>query len=147
MWSLKSGSLQWSTVGTSLMTVSSSKRGESAKPQSLCRRSRAYEGSPETSLHWPGSELARARHPASRIVSQMSKQMRRMWDFFIVLVTFYVFMRSYWKVQALLNLYATEEILCNSDCAEPNINTHSLGVPLYSLPGIHHPTKKNQSIN
>lgn len=88
MWSLQSGSLQWSTVGTSLMTVSSSKRGESAKPQLLCRRSRAYEGSPETSLHWPGSELARTRHPASQSVSQMSKQMRRMWDFFIVLVTF-----------------------------------------------------------
>lgn len=43
MWSLESGLLQWSTVRTSLMTASTSKRGEGAKPQSLCRMSRVSE--------------------------------------------------------------------------------------------------------
>lgn len=43
MWSLQSGLLHWSTVRLSLMTASTSKRGERAKPQSLCRTSRASE--------------------------------------------------------------------------------------------------------
>lgn len=71
MWSLQSVLRHWSTVRLSLMTASTSKRGERAKPQSLCGTSRASErlssNKPALALKWTVcllTEVCWFKHPS-----------------------------------------------------------------------------------